>query len=134
MCIIYPTGATFPQFLFVPEAEANWDTFPYVWHHADPAKWFPNGMRIKKIKRMPRVAFRLEYSYQIYFDRDETSSIQNMSIAHQFDQFWMGNIIVVKRGRADPFMVAQMEWGDIGLTNLILGNWLEEVAKRRIHG
>lgn len=134
-CIIYPTGVGSPRYVLLPEADADWGTSPFVWIHADPSVWFPHGHRVRKVKRLPGTNFELEHTYQIYFSRDEISSITNHCVARRFDQHWLGDIIVVKRGRADPFQVLEMtrSSGEMELVDIIVSAWLLQVAHKRLY-
>lgn len=130
--IIFATGARTPRYVQLPEADAVWGASPYVWIQVDPSVWFPSGYRLRKIKRLPGTILDLEHTYQIYFSQDETSSVPNFCVARQFDMYWMGNIVVVKRGRADPCKVLQMGAGDVELTNIVVYSWLKQVANNRL--
>lgn len=119
-CVIYPTGGPQSLYTYLPIASANWDTFPYVWFNLDVMTYFPKGFKRKKIGKAPRSHFHLEHQYQIHYSHDAVSSLPNRCVATKCDRHWMGNIVVVKRGRADPLQVIHIELGEISFINAII--------------
>lgn len=97
-CIIYATGCPRPLYVWLSTREGLHDNPPLWSVDLDLSSWFPSSSVRETPHTIPGSTVLLHHKYDIFYSRDNVTSLPNECLATRFNCHWMGNIVVVKRG------------------------------------
>lgn len=120
--VLFPTGTSSPREVLVRVRASRRNHGPPFWSSdLEFTQWFPRGFKSAVIEADSENSRVHTRTYEVWYSSDSTCSLPNQCLAASHDIFWLGNVIVFKRGVRDPRAVVNVRRGEAKLISVLTG-------------